>query len=199
MFTTWNDSSGVRFRDIEHLSLEASGLAATNDLLIVIGNGRYDGARGTSDALYADWSDAAAPIVWDNLANATVQTVNGSQISNIERLVLRTGTGDDEIRNTVFATNDEIASGDGNDVIDAGAGSDRVDAGAGDDELRLTFANAFEFSDWVYGGSGGDRLIVDATAGAGDVLWYAVTDTGAPLDGAGYNSTMTEVERMLAA
>ena len=71
-------------------------------------DGRYDGGPGPNDALYADWSAASAPIVWETLANATVQSVDGSRISNVERLLLRTGDGNDNdmLRNAAVSTRD---------------------------------------------------------------------------------------------
>jgi len=55
--------------------------------MIVRGNGAYD-AGGGQDALFADWSGATDDIVWHNQASSTVQAVNGSTISNVERLLV---------------------------------------------------------------------------------------------------------------
>ena len=81
----------------------------------------------------------------------------------------------------LFGTNDD-------DTILADTGADRVEARGGNDEIRLTFSHDFEWSDWVDGGTGIDRLVVDATAGFGDVFWYALTSGGTLRDGAGYRS-----------
>ena len=56
---TWTTDSGVIFTGIEQLSLWGSSIA--NDLLIVRGEGTYDGGGGI-DTLYADWSGATADI-----------------------------------------------------------------------------------------------------------------------------------------
>jgi len=156
---------GVTFDGIENLSVKASSQASFNDLLIVQGTGSYDGKAGT-DTLYADWSATTTPITWNNDPAATEvvngvtvpksQTVNGSTVTSVERLLLTTGSGDDTLSNTQVATDDVFITGDGNDTINAGDGNDRIEAGAGNDVL-----NGGAGSDTMIGGAGDDTYIVD--------------------------------------
>ncbi len=193
----WDLTAGVRMRGVERLSLLASATADVDDLLIVRGDGRYDGGAGDADALYADWSAATAPVVWHNRADATIQVVGGAQISGVERLLVRTGGGDDDLANTVHATDDEFATGAGNDRIDAGAGADRIDAGAGDDEIHLVFAAPGEAADAVDGGDGSDRLVVDARAATAGLDWHGIDEGGSLLGHADARSTLRDVDDML--
>ncbi len=156
---TANGYPGVMMDGIENLSLMANPSDDSLDMLFVIGNGTYNGYAGV-DALYANWSGASADIVWNNLANATPQPVSGSTISNVERLLVRTGSGNDDIRNTALVTDDELETGPGNDTIHSGGGKDRVDAGAGDDFVSVVVGS--EFADTVHGGDGIDRLLITA-------------------------------------
>jgi Ca2+-binding RTX toxin-like protein len=184
---------GVTFDGIENLSITASA-DGYSDLLIVRGTGSYDGKGGT-DTLYADWSAATQGIAWNNAANATPQTVNGSSIAGIERLLITTGSGADSISNTDFDTNDEIVTGVGNDTINAGNGSDRVDAGSGND--TITVVAETNKSDTVSGGAGTDTLIVDATAnGIGSIDWGTTT---AGISGCNYSSSMAAIQTFLGA
>ncbi|HWS25645.1 MAG TPA: Ig-like domain-containing protein, partial [Xanthomonadales bacterium] len=156
---TANGYPGVMMDGIENLSLMANPSDDSLDMLFVIGNGTYNGYAGV-DALYANWSGASADIVWNNLANATPQPVSGSTISNVERLLVRTGSGNDDIRNTAVVTDDELETGPGNDTIHSGGGKDRVDAGVGDDFVSLVVGS--EFADAVHGGDGIDTLLITA-------------------------------------
>ena len=103
-----------------------------NNLLIYQSGSSYDGQGGT-DTFYADWSEATADITWVNDPIATSQAVNGVTISNVERLLLVTGSGDDKVTNLKVTTNDDISTGAGNDTIDAGGGSDTMIGGLGND------------------------------------------------------------------
>jgi len=174
---TGNAYPGVLFDGIENLTLLANPSDDSNDMLFVIGTGTYNGYAG-ADALYANWSSATADIAWNNLASSTAQGVNGSLISNVERLLVRTGSGNDDIRNTAVVTNDEFETGAGNDVVHAGFGKDRIDAGDGNDVVHLSFAATFEWFDDVAGGAGHDHLLVDATVAAAGFAWYAYPLTG---------------------
>lgn len=118
-------------------------------MMLLRGVGTYDGYGGFN-GIYADWSALSDPIVWDNAANATVQSVGGSSISNVQRLLVKSGAGDDDIRNTAVVTDDEFVTGAGHDTIYAGGGKDRVDAGAGDDFISVVVGS--EFADTVHGG-----------------------------------------------
>ena len=146
--------------------------AAGNDLLIYKNGASYDGKTGT-DTFYAELEcPAQRPSVWTNTGAAF--TYNGTTVSNVERLLLQTGSGNDAIDNSAFATNDEIVTGTGNDTINAGAGSDRVDAGGNDDVVgEVAVFNASQ-TDVVDGGSGTDTLNLDMSAGNAQSLRYVV-------------------------
>ncbi|MDC8774565.1 hypothetical protein, partial [Roseateles albus] len=124
----------LKFTGIENLSVSASSAAADNDLIFARGTGVYDG-KGGSDTFFANWSEASQSITWVNAAGAA-QVVNGVTVSNFERLLVQTGSGDDLIDNSaaaVGATNDYIATGAGNDTLNGGAGNDQMLGGTGDD------------------------------------------------------------------
>ena len=74
-----------------------------NNLLIYQSGSSYDGQGGT-DTFYADWSEATTSITWVNDPSATSQTDNGVTISNVERLLLVTGNGDDKVTNLKVTT-----------------------------------------------------------------------------------------------
>jgi Ca2+-binding RTX toxin-like protein len=150
----------ITFDGIENLSLTSSNFVNFSDLLIVQGTGNYDG-KGNGDALYADWSSATSAITWINDPTAVSQTINGNTISNIERLLVFTGSGDDVIDNriTSMATDDQINTNLGNDSIYGGSGDDSINAGAGNDLLDGGTGN-----DSLIGGAGDDTYIVDSTA-----------------------------------
>jgi Ca2+-binding RTX toxin-like protein len=116
--------------DVENWNiLEGS---SSNDLLFVRGSGTtYNGAGGT-DTLYADWSAKTGAVAWTNTGAAF--TYDGVTISNVERLLLKTGSGNDNINNTASITNDYIDTGAGNDTLDGGAGNDTLNGGSGDDQ-----------------------------------------------------------------
>ena len=107
-------------------------------MLIVQGNGDYDG-KGGNDAIYVDWSSATSAITINNSDLVTVQDFNGSTVINIERWLVKTGSGDDVISTANYNYNDEIDSGAGNDTIStAGAGyDDGAHAGSGNDTIAV--------------------------------------------------------------
>jgi len=172
--------AGVNFDGIENLGIQAFD-AVQQDLLVVFGQGTYDGGAGV-DTFFADWAASSGSIVWNNLASSTVQSVNGSSVSNVERLLLRTGSGNEDIRNTLVDTNDEFETGDGNDTVYAGGGSDRLDLGKGDDFARVV--SAAGFGDIVTGGAGMDTLYVDATtSGESGIFWSGKDMVGQSVGG----------------
>jgi hypothetical protein len=186
---TGSTSNGVTFDGIENLSIKAAN-NRYQDLLIVRGTGSYDGNAGT-DTLFADWSTASTDITWINDPFSAAQAVNGSTITAMERMLLRTGSGNDTISNTNVATNDQIVTGAGNDTINAGAGGDRVDAGSGDDR--------------IVGGSGNDTLLggtgTDTAVYASSRASYTVTiGTGSVHVNSGIGTegsdNLTNVERL---
>jgi Ca2+-binding RTX toxin-like protein len=108
-----------------------------NDLLIYQKGERYHGGTGT-DTFYADWSAIGAAITWNNNPGAT-QTVNvggtNVAVNSLERLLLSTGSGSDSIKNANTGSDDEIYTKGGNDTITASTGDDFVDGGSGTDRL----------------------------------------------------------------
>jgi len=183
--------AGVNFDGIENLSIQAFN-AVQSDLLVVFGQGSYDGGAGT-DTLFADWSAATGPIVWDNLA-AEVQGVNGSSISRVERLLLRTGSGNDDLRNTAAVTNDAFETGDGNDTVHAGDGDDSIDGGAADDHISVRASGGY--GDTVHGGSGTDALAVQIDVAGG--IFFANQLPVRDSNLVNYNSSLASVMLMKA-
>jgi Ca2+-binding RTX toxin-like protein len=150
----------VSLNNVENWSVQAG--SSGNDLLMVHGTGTtYDGAGGT-DTLYADWSAATNAITWANDPTATSQVVNGVTVSNIERLLVTTGSGNDSIKNITAVTDDYIVTGAGNDTIDGGAGNDTIIGGIGNDILYGDTGD-----DMMSGGEGDDVYRVDSL---GDVI-----------------------------
>ena len=88
---------------------------------------------GGTDTLYADWSSSTQDIIWNlRVANESEKTlVNGVVVQSIERVVLRTGLGDDQL--VLSAQDDIISAGAGNDLIISGGGEDVISGGAGSD------------------------------------------------------------------
>ena len=123
-------------KDVESWSFLAGSSLA--ELLIVRGTGNtYDGG-GNTDTLYADWSSATNAITWVN-APSTTQVVNGNTLSDIERMLVTTGSGNDKIDNSYTGnnTNDYIDTGTGNDTIKGGTGVDTLYGGSGDDVISI--------------------------------------------------------------
>jgi Ca2+-binding RTX toxin-like protein len=138
----WDSNGRIKFSNVEEFNITGTNYS---DLHIYLQGNRYAGGGGT-DTFYADWSGVSNSIVWDNDPAATV-TLQGAALSGFERLLIATGSGDDEIRNTkvIAATNDYIDTGAGNDVIDGGEGRDTINGGSG--------------SDTVIGGNGIDTVV----------------------------------------
>ncbi len=122
--------------NIEHYDITATDY---DDLLIYLGGIRYLGGNGT-DTFYADWSSTPTLITWNNLPNTT-QTVNGSTVSGLERLLLTTGSGNDKLSNTTVSTDDTFITGAGNDTLNGGAGNDVLTGGTGNDTYVVDTTN----------------------------------------------------------
>ena len=158
----------LTFDNIEKLNLTTDSY---DDLLIVIGaNGSYDGKGGT-DALYADWSTTTSDITVNNLASSTVQAFNGLSIANIERLLLLTGSGNDNISNTAVSTDDDFSTGAGDDLIEGGRGNDIVNGGDGFDTASYASASGAVVVSLTTGTSSGadgaDTLVnIEAVSGS---------------------------------
>lgn len=182
--TRYEISSDIN-RLVAAKGVENVGLKTGNgsDLLIALGNVTVDGGAGT-DTLYADWSASTTGIQWTNLANTTAQTVNGSTISRVERLLVQTGSGNDLIVNNVVSTSDEIMTGAGNDTIDSGNGNDTLTGGSGSDQF--TFKSGATGTDTITDFALGDRLRAD---GFSFTTVSAGTGTGLTLGGVQVSSS----------
>ena len=153
------------------------GQAGNDRLLILSGlsGDTYDGGDGT-DTLQFD-AGGSTPIIF-SIANPSIaQNLYGATVVNIEQLVFRSGSG-----------NDDITGGDLRDYIDGYDGNDRIDGGLGDDNLDGGFG-----TDTIYGGGGNDTIRGGAGGtndllygGDGDDLIYwgndALIDGGAGVD-----------------
>jgi Ca2+-binding RTX toxin-like protein len=96
--------------------------------------------------------------------------VNGAfslSIDSAELMQLNTFGGNDTLRTTPDVTmNLDVNGGSGNDSLDGAGGNDRIDGGDGDDTMATRDGKA----DFVVGGAGNDRALVEALdAVAGDV------------------------------
>jgi len=162
-----NNQANLTFTNIENLSISGSSAVNQNDLIIARGTGNYDG-KGGNDAIYADWSATTDAVVWRNTPDQEV-VVNGSVIKGIERLLLKTGSGDDIIdnRKSGVATNDEISTGIGNDTVYGGDGNDTIDGGEGND-TAVFFGDA---ADWtVTTATNGTMTVKNKASGETDFL-----------------------------
>ena len=89
----------------------------------------------------------------------------------MERLLLQTGSGNDNINNTAVNTDDEILTGAGDDLIEAGRGNDVVNGGAGFDTASYASASGAVVVSLTTGTSSGadgiDTLInIEALSGS---------------------------------
>ena len=121
---------------------------------VAFGHGSCDAPAGV-DTLFADWSAAGWPIVWNPLDLAAgAEDVNGSSVAGVERLPLRPGSRDDNLRHAVAVSNDTFECGDGNNTVHACGGDDLIDAQAGNDPTSVRVAAGY--GDRVHGDSGTD-------------------------------------------
>ncbi|MFZ2989422.1 beta strand repeat-containing protein, partial [Ideonella sp.] len=122
--------------NVENLNVLAG--SAANDLLMVLGASTTLKGGAGIDTIFADWRSATAAISWINNPAAT-QTINGVQVSGLERLLVQTGSGDDTLDNsgTSAVTSDDLRSGAGNDTLNGGLGADVMTGGSGNDSYRV--------------------------------------------------------------
>ena len=140
-YAWWNGSavSWIYARGIE--LYEYRGRVG-NDLFVSWNNNLAAAYGGDgSDALFADWSTTTAAIVWNTTVNNDVERTlgNGVVVQSIERLMLKTGSGNDNI--VMGDHSDHVETGAGNDVIITGGGSNYVDAGSGNDVIDARSSN----------------------------------------------------------
>jgi Ca2+-binding RTX toxin-like protein len=156
--------------DLIFLGVEyPNDLNTSGDLTPLAGQLYIDG--GNNDSGYADVInirdiDATADHDYDMSSTGfTRGTTVDVELSNLERVDLRTGSGDDTIDNSVayaagfYANggngNDTLTGGSGVDTLDGGNGNDYLD-GAGDDDIFYLGKGA----DTAYGGDGDDYIHV---------------------------------------
>ena len=125
-----------------------NGLGGHDSLIVTNGDDEANGGEGL-DSLALEWSDApevrttVAPTADPNGFSGSYSSGTAGRrvdYSGIERFVINSGAGNDEIvtasGNDVISTgagSDTIQSGSGNDLINGGAGADSMSGGAGDD------------------------------------------------------------------
>jgi Ca2+-binding RTX toxin-like protein len=138
---TYYTSSQARltFTNIENLSISGSSAVNVQDLIIARGTGNYDG-KGGMDTFYANWSNVTTGITWANDPSKT-QTVGTVTVSGVERLLITTGSGNDNLSNTKVTTDDTFITGAGNDTLNGGAGNDILTGGIGNDTYIVDTSN----------------------------------------------------------
>lgn len=165
-FVNANASTGVDLYNIEHISVKGTG---AGDLIFDLDTGantsvsvpgRFHNGGAGIDTFFANWSNSTATINWSKGGMSSTLVGAGTvTVSNMERLLLSTGSGNDLINNYTYTTNDDIRTNAGNDTLYGGGGNDILDAGAGND--LLTGGSG---SDTLIGGSGSDTLFLADSA-----------------------------------
>jgi len=111
-----------------------------------------------SDRVDLDFSSESEIFIFNYVENGGVTRgsfLDGTTISNIERVSIASGSGNDIINITATNnSNDDIRSGAGNDVVIGGEGNDDLFGEAGDDLLTGSEGN-----DDLYGGEGEDVAV----------------------------------------
>ena len=154
--------SGTNFVTTANIeAVDVQGSNENNDLIVYKGGSFYDGGdtAGDRDIFLADFGAETRSLTItartgdDRIADAVgMQDIgNGVSIGNFERIMVRTGSGADQITGGDFA--DIIESGDGEDLVDGGAGNDTLDGGAGKDILFYSSG-----ADIIHGGADVDIL-----------------------------------------
>lgn len=151
-----------------------NGLGGLDVVSVNTGRDVVDGGEDF-DRLLVNYGSATTGIVnfadngFDNAAGNSTTSV---RFSNVESLVVTTGSGDDSIR-TFFrpdANSDTIVSG--NDFISLGAGNDRGVGGGGDDTLYGGDGNDVLDGDGsIFGKFGASRTIGDRSFTGNDTLF----------------------------
>lgn len=171
----WVDGASQKSLTLDGFErLDVLAGSAGNDLVTALGTGTtYDGGAGT-DTFYADWAAAGSGVYWNG------QSGHGVSTTGFERLLLRTGAGDDTLLGTGSTGTSDIWTGAGDDQITstggsihAGSGWDRIVAGGGQiwgeggtDWVRVTAGYS---PITIEGGEGSDSVFIDQLAGAAGV------------------------------
>ncbi|MDP8052562.1 calcium-binding protein, partial [Pasteurella atlantica] len=178
----------LEFSNIENQ--EIVGRDASRDLFIHNTVSSVFNGLGGNDTVYADLSDWTSDIVLTNTQEDRISITekdNALSIQNIERLLLKTGSGNDHIDNSINNTNDHIDTGTGDDVITTGGGDDIINAGDGDDTL-----NGGTGSDILNGGDGNDTASF-GDASNGVVVDLTITKSQNTKQG---NDTLIDIENL---
>ena len=152
------------------------------------GDTRIDGGAGR-DIAELDFHDYTGDVVFsvaDTLAGTT--KIGGTEVRNIEQVVLRTGMGDDDL--TGGSGDDVLASDGGFNVLRGGAGNDRLQGGRDTDILYGGTGN-----DLLSGGAGDDLLIaqmIDADAGKDSGI--DIIDGGGGFDRAAVDRSLAKTD-----
>jgi VCBS repeat-containing protein len=185
--------------------LEARGgndtlLGGTGDDVLKpgLGTDTVDGGAG-NDLLVVDYSSLSTDVSSSHSNGSGTISTTGNRVdySNIERLNLKTGSGNDVLVGT--AGDDTLVAGDGTDSLFGGAGSDSLDGGAGNDTLVGANPNSNNPGsgeiDTLAGGAGSDLFIL------GDTDWLGYDDRNSATDGTsdyasivGFNSSEDKIQ-----
>jgi len=151
-----------------------NGLGGLDVISVNTGRDVVDGGEDF-DRLLVNYGSATTGIVnfADNgFDNAAGNSTNSVRFTNVESLVVTTGSGDDSIR-TFFrpdSNSDTIVSG--NDFISLGAGNDRGVGGGGDDTLYGGDGNDVLDGDGsIFGKFGASRTVGDRSFTGNDTLF----------------------------
>ena len=148
---TFNGTAGGDFLQDSPGDDILNGLGGQDIISVNSGRDSVDGGDDL-DRLLVNYGGATTGIVnfgENGFDNATGDSTNSVRFTNVENLVVTTGSGDDSIR-TFFrpdVNSDTVVSGD--DIITLGAGADRGVGGDG--------------ADIIYGGAGNDVLDGDGS------------------------------------
>ncbi|MBC7516982.1 MAG: calcium-binding protein [Alkalinema sp. FL-bin-369] len=134
-----------------------AGNDEVNVVYTIDGNiGTLDGGAGF-DYLRFNLSNQTANLNLTNLSNINIAGVISA--TNFERFDITTGSGNDTVIQTgivngiVLRANDTINTGDGNDVLSAGLGVDFVNGGGGTDRLIIDYSIGDTGSGMTFPGS----------------------------------------------
>jgi Ca2+-binding RTX toxin-like protein len=129
------------------------------------GNDSVAGSTGL-DTLVAAWMNRTEDFVMDGAQRIVGSDGTAVAYAGIERLTLKLGSGDDDVRG--LAGRDVIQGGLGNDTVAGRAGDDRLFGGEGDDVLHGN-----QGRDLIVGGRGEDVMLGgagrDDIRGGGDM------------------------------
>jgi Ca2+-binding RTX toxin-like protein len=209
---------GVSFSGIE--SLLITGTTASDVLIGGLGNDsinggsgndRLDGHAGNNTIDGGAGRDIGLVDVSGSGANQTVTFVSGvalavagNNLSTIEGLGLKTGSGLDVIdvsgetigseiytnggadQITGGAAADYIDGGDGADIVIGGRG-DTIHGGNGDDDLRVISSNSGGPATYVYGEGDTDTLTADFSGAADIITSYNYNDGSGYVGGISYS------------